>query len=202
MVVDHLEALLFVLQMGASKMEMTSHKIREVGALVLKKTGGLVSSMGGDFDTSKGAFRKTTARAGNRTFIDYKKVPERVKELCAYIAKELTEVKGIEGCYNLAFDAHFQFVSIHPFGDGNGRTARLLMNYIQEFCNQPLTVVFEDDRAEYFKKIEETRDKEDINIFRNFMFAQAKRFFEKEIAFLTKKQKPSKPNSKGLSFIF
>lgn len=202
MTIDHLEALQFVLMLGEQKSEMTVENLRKVGAFVLKRTGGVISSMGGEFDTSKGDFRKATVRAGNRTFMDYKKVPERVEKLCAYINEQLKEVKTIEDCYNLAFDAHFQLISIHPFGDGNGRTSRLLMNYIQEYCNEPITIVFEDDKSTYFKKLEETREKEDINIFRNFMFAQAKRYFEKEIDLLTKKQKSSTPNSKGLSFIF
>jgi Fic family protein len=29
-----------------------------------------------------------------------------------------------------SFDAHFRLVPIHPFGDGNGRTARLLLNLL------------------------------------------------------------------------
>ena len=35
--------------------------------------------------------------------------------------------------YELSFNAHFNLATIHPWVDGNGRAARLLMNYIQ-FC--------------------------------------------------------------------
>ena len=34
-------------------------------------------------------------------------------------------------CHRLSFEAHFRLVTIHPWVDGNGRTARLLMNIIQ-----------------------------------------------------------------------
>jgi Fic family protein len=34
---------------------------------------------------------------------------------------------------NLSFDAHFNLESIPPYYDGNGRTSRLLMNYIQAY---------------------------------------------------------------------
>lgn len=32
--------------------------------------------------------------------------------------------------YELSFNAHLNLVTVHPWVDGNGRTARLLMNYI------------------------------------------------------------------------
>lgn len=37
----------------------------------------------------------------------------------------------------LAFEAHQRLVSIHPFNGGNGRTSRLLMNYVQRYYDQP-----------------------------------------------------------------
>jgi len=45
------------------------------------------------------------------------------------------------------FDAHFQLVSIHPWEDGNGRTSRLLMNYIQHFHNEPLSIENSTDKT-------------------------------------------------------
>ncbi len=44
----------------------------------------------------------------------------------------------------LTFEAHQRLVSIHPFNDGNGRTSRLLMNYVQRYYRQPLTIVFRE----------------------------------------------------------
>jgi Fic family protein len=46
----------------------------------------------------------------------------------------------------LSFDAHQQLVSIHPFNDGNGCTARLLMSFVQHYYDQTLTVVFREDK--------------------------------------------------------
>ncbi|MEO6328537.1 MAG: Fic family protein [Ginsengibacter sp.] len=49
---------------------------------------------------------------------------------------------------NTSIDAHFDLVTLHPFYDGNGRTSRLLMNYLQLQANLPMAIVFKEDKAE------------------------------------------------------
>ena len=61
-----------------------------------------------------------------------------------------TDVKTIE----LAAWTHAEFVKIHPFVDGNGRTSRMLMNY-QLMAGGFLPVsVAKEDRLEYFEALE------------------------------------------------
>jgi Fic family protein len=75
-------------------------------------------------------------------------------------------------------------VSIHPFGDGNGRISRLLMNYILAYFDLPLTIVFKEDRIKYIDALEASRNNEQITIFFKFMFAQYKKFIKKELKIL------------------
>ena len=42
--------------------------------------------------------------------------------------------------------AHYRFEKIHPFGDGNGRIGRLLMNHILWFAGYPVLVIEYKDR--------------------------------------------------------
>lgn len=53
-----------------------------------------------------------------------------------------------------AFEAHFDLVAIHPFADGNGRTARLLMNAILLKGGYPPVLIGPDERAAYIKAID------------------------------------------------
>ena len=55
----------------------------------------------------------------------------------------------------LAGEAHYRFVKIHPFYDGNGRTARLLMNWILLARGYPLTVIPAEARSCYVTSIDE-----------------------------------------------
>ena len=201
MAVDHLAALKFVVALAEEKTALTVELIKELSALVMKTTGSEISSIAGNFDSSKGDFRKVTVRAGITTFMDYKKVPERVSELVDYINLTLPNLDDFIEINHLAFDAHFQLVSIHPFADGNGRISRLLMNYIQQYHKMPLSVVYKEDKQDYFDALQETRIKEDISIFRKFMFSQTEKFLVEQITELSKKQ-ISKSTGKGFSFLF
>ena len=53
-----------------------------------------------------------------------------------------------------AFDAHRRLVAIHPFNDGNGRTARLLMNLILLRAGYPAIAVRPEDRPVYIAALE------------------------------------------------
>ena len=53
-----------------------------------------------------------------------------------------------------AFEAHYRLVSVHPFADGNGRTARLLMNLILMRAGYPPVAIRQEDRRAYLDSLE------------------------------------------------
>jgi len=60
----------------------------------------------------------------------------------------------------LAALAHFRLVDLHPFVDGNGRTARLLMNLILLRNGYPLAVIRNEDRSRYYDLLEKAHQGE------------------------------------------
>lgn len=69
----------------------------------------------------------------------------------------------------LAAWTHAEFVRIHPFVDGNGRTSRLIMNY-QLMRNGFLPVsVNKEDRLEYFNYLEEYAVNSNLELFADFV---------------------------------
>ena len=181
MVKDHNNALLFVVEQANRKTDISSDLIRKINEKVMKTTGGIINTMAGSYDSSLGEFRKSMVHVGARYFSNYQKVPSEVNELANDINIKINDLKDSVSIHNLAFDAHYKLVSIHPFADGNGRTSRLLGNFILHYHKQPLVVVFKEDKIDYFNALEETRRHNDINIFRNFMFQQQTKYFEKEL---------------------
>lgn len=181
MVVDHFHALQFVVGEAEKKRKLSSEFIQEISTLVMKNTGGVVNTVLGNYNIAQGEFRMGTVRAGTRTFPDYKKVPDLVDQLCRETNEKLKLVRTFEEKCSLAFQVHFKLVSIHPFGDGNGRTSRLLMNYIQAFWGLPLSIVFQQDRIRYINALEASRAKESEKPFLDFMYSQYSKFLKKEI---------------------
>lgn len=65
----------------------------------------------------------------------------------------------------VAADAHFKLVSIHPFVDGNGRTARLLMNLILIINGYPMAIIRNEDRIGYLDAVNIGQTKGDLEMF-------------------------------------
>ncbi len=180
MVKDHYNAFLKIKQDSLIKRKISIDFIREINALVMKSTGGSTSTISGNFDTSTGDLRLAQVYVDKKYFPDFAKVPKLLQDLVDEINKRIDNVSGDE-IIKLAADIHYNFVNIHPFGDGNGRTTRLLMNYIQLYHNEPLIKIFTEDRAEYIDSLNETEEKEDLNIFRDFICCQQIKFYESEL---------------------
>ncbi len=196
MVTDHYAALLFVLENAKNKTPITPIFLKEINAKVNKSAGQVRQTAPGVCDDTKGDFRLGNVTAGSTYFVNYDKVPKMTDELCASLQHKIEEVKGnTEAIYQLSFDAHFYLVTIHPWFDGNGRTSRLLMNYIQAYHQQPPSLIFIEDKAYYIEALLETRRIDNINIFRNFMCSQHIKYLEQEI------EKYNQRN-KGISFVF
>ncbi len=199
--IDHLAALKLVVKWASQKEPLTVPLIQSINACVMKQTGSVYNTAFGTIDATSGAFRKGNVRAGNSYFVNYDKVPGLVNKLCEVLTNKMQLAHEAQEQLFLSFDAHFDLVTIHPFYDGNGRTSRLLMNFIQQYFGLPMGIVFKDDKAAYFDALIQTRDAEDLSIFRQFMLQQYIRFLTQEIQLFSKANE-GKEKSGGFSFVF
>ncbi|NBV06771.1 MAG: Fic family protein [Proteobacteria bacterium] len=98
-----------------------------------------------------GIYRRVPVRISGSAIVlpNPRKVQTLMDDFISWIENE-TKMHAVE----LAAEAHYRFVTIHPFIDGNGRTARLLMNMILMMHGYPPAIIRKNDRLAYIKSLE------------------------------------------------
>lgn len=81
-------------------------------------------------------------------------VPIKMRELVQWFNANKSKLHIVE----LTSLLHHRLVHIHPFFDGNGRTARLLMNVLLMQSGYPLAIVLKNDRKKYYRVLEQADD--------------------------------------------
>lgn len=200
---DLKEAYEKAIEWARSHAPITIEMLVSLSAMVMKNTGREYKTMLGEFSSARGELRllNVTAGVGGRSYMNYSKVPVKLAEFCKQLneAREKAFGKSIDELYQLTFDAHYHLVTIHPWADGNGRMARLVMNMLQfEFGLVP-TKILRGDKEEYIKALVATREDDDLSIFRSFMSAMMERNLSAEInAYLQSVGEPEEDKEKPL----
>ncbi len=204
MVIDHYNALQFIVASAKEKRELTIDFLKEINAKVNAHDVSFHDNILGKVFYNSGEFRNARVKAGSTLFDDHDKAIANIQRLVIDLNKKNTsptelvteplehtlKVKRsaeserlIQKIYELSFEAHFQIVSIHPWFDGNGRTSRLVMNFIQEFHNCPKTIIFKEDKAQYIEAIIKSREENNINAFIEFSLQQAIKHLQKQLLY-------------------
>ena len=170
---DHARALDLALERADARQLPGPAFLRELAGAVMRSTGRLTNTALGTVDPTRGDLRRNNVFiVGASSFPNAQKVPALVATLVGELRERMPAAITLLEQLELAFEAHQRLVSIHPFNDGNGRTSRLLMNYVQRYYGQPLTIVFREDRQAYFEALEQSRVAEDLAVFLDFMRGQ------------------------------
>ena len=127
-------------QAEKKKYQLSEHDLLELHRLILQRID----------DSYAGRYRSVPVRiAGSRVIMPNPvKVPDLMKKYFVWLG-EGTKNKVLQAC-----EAHYRLVSIHPFTDGNGRTARLVMNLLLLCAGYPPIIVRKEDRHEYLMSLE------------------------------------------------
>lgn len=139
--INHRDAIEFVENLAARSGAITERNVREIHGLVLKQIDNEYS----------GRYRDIQVRITGSSH-----TPPSHLQLDTLMDKFAGErlVRNQEHPVVRAALAHFGLVDIHPFVDGNGRTARLLMNLILIKEGYFPAVILKNDRQKYYRTLE------------------------------------------------
>lgn len=158
---NHANAYDFILGQATGKNKITEQTALQIHKLILS----------GIDDMNAGFYRSVRVRIlGLQTILPNPvKVPELMKEFGAWLTS------AEENSIDKAIEAHYRLVSIHPFVDGNGRTARLLMNLILMQDGYCPIIIRPIDRKRYLSALETRQTKDNVTPYTNFMLAALNR---------------------------
>ncbi|MDD3382370.1 MAG: Fic family protein [Bacilli bacterium] len=148
-IVNHKKALEFIVDLINQEKVFTEDLLKDTHQILMESI------------TEGGLYRNVDIRVNgsSHTPPSHLKVYDRMKKLF-----ETIDTPTDDPLY-LAVYVHLQLYKIHPFLDGNGRLARLVLNYIL-LKNQLSPIIFKsDDYAEYFRCMEEFKVNKDIEPF-------------------------------------
>lgn len=155
--INHAEAFDFIQTLAHKKrQDLTARDILDIHSIILNKID----------DTNKGRYRTVAVRLrGSETILPN---PLKVSRLMEEFIEWL-QSNNSDHPVKIASDAHFKLVSIHPFVDGNGRTARLLMNLLLMQAGYPPAIVRKEDRNKYINSLEQGQTKDNLSNYYDLM---------------------------------
>jgi len=125
---------------------LTESDIRNLHRLVMRRSAPHIAGSYADNP------RYVRTETGRHSFPTPAEIPALMGDFAAWLA---TASFGGSETPATAFTAHLRLVGIHPFNDGNGRTARLLMNLILIRGGYPPVAVRPEDRLEYIGALQQ-----------------------------------------------
>ena len=164
-----------MLDLASHKQPLTQTAIRDLNRLALAKTH---PEWGGEYRTLEVHPAKTDFNPYSEPF-DIRPEMDELIEWSRTAQKELHPVQ-------YAADLHYKFVTIHPFRDGNGRTARLLMSLALTESGYPVVNIMPDkeSREKYMEVLLESQKEKDPTKFEDLVGDYTKRTLEKRIKIL------------------
>ena len=122
-----------------SKLTLDERVIKKIHSFILRNID----------ESQAGVYRTTAVRILGAVHIPPNplKIPMLMQEFLTWYY----EHRYVMPLPELAAYVHYKFVCIHPFVDGNGRTARLLMNLVLMQHGYPPAVILNLDRKKYYR---------------------------------------------------
>jgi Fic family protein len=140
--INHRDAIFYVEEMVRKAEPLSEWQIRNLHRLVLKQID----------DENAGVYRKLNVSVAGARHVppDLLLVPEHMAALMSWYKSEAAALHPVVRAAKL----HVDFVRIHPFVDGNGRTARLLLNLELLKAGFPAVVIPVARRLAYYEALD------------------------------------------------
>ncbi len=144
-------------ELARQETPLTESDVRNLHKLVMQRSAPEIA---GQYASLPRYVRTETAR---HAFPSPAEVPALMRDFAGW----LTTAPNTP---DTAFTAHRRLAGIHPFNDGNGRTARLLMNLALIRGGYPPVAVRPEDRLEYIRSLQQEQAGQGADSFNALLY--------------------------------
>lgn len=169
---DHFEAFEYMVQNLQHPLDETL--LKEINRRVTSHTLAYRAP-----DATPGEYTTTDMAAGDTVFGDHEELIARVPRLLE--STEQTIVSAATHPMVVAARFHGFYEYLHPFRDGNGRTGRLVSNYILLRMGHPLLIIPSESRQEYIAALRMIRTEATDEHLVRFFFKMAVKRMQEEM---------------------
>ena len=168
---DHYDAIRYVRELARQETPVTESDVRSLHKLVMQRSAPNIAGQYADLP------RYVRTEIGRYSFPSPAEVPALMGDFAAWIATA-------PNTPDMAFTAHRRLVDIHPFNDGNGRTARLLMNLVLIRGGYPPVAVRPEDRIEYIRTLQQEQAGQGAESFNALLYRRLDATLEEYVSAL------------------
>ena len=184
---DHFEAFEYMMQ--NTQHPIDEELLKEINRRVTRHTLSYHAP-----EAIAGEYTTTDMTAGDTVFGDHKELIARVPKLLESTEEAIVAANVHPMILAARFHGFYEY--LHPFRDGNGRTGRLVSNYILLRMGHPLLIIPSENRKEYIAALRMIRTEATDEHLIRFFFKMATRRMEEEL-------KQKKANTKRFTtFLF
>lgn len=184
---DHFEAFEYVIQNAQHPLDEAL--LKEINKRVTLHTISYRSP-----EAIPGEYTTTDMAAGDTVFGDHEQLIAKVPKLLESTEKAIASAAVHPMILAARFHGFYEY--LHPFRDGNGRTGRLVSNYILLRSGHPLLIIPSEARQEYISALRMIRTEATDEHLVHFFFKMAMRRMEDEL-----KQKAAN-TKRFMTFVF
>ncbi|MBE9064350.1 Fic family protein [cf. Phormidesmis sp. LEGE 11477] len=148
-VVGHKEAIDYIESLSQAESPIGEWEIRQIHALVTRKIS----------PDEAGRYRQLDVKAAGTDYVypPYYLLPGLMNEFVQWLQTAGRQTHPVL----YASEAHYRFVSVHPFADGNGRTGRLLLNLLLLRAGFPIVSISNERRTDYIDALSAAQQSQD-----------------------------------------
>ena len=183
--VDHFKAFEYVF--NSLQHPLNEELLKETNRLVTQNTLTYKAP-----DAVPGEYTTEDMVAGDTVFGNHERLIAQVPHLLESTEKAL---QGNAHPMIVAARFHGYFEYLHPFRDGNGRTGRLISNYILLRKGHPLLVIYKEERNKYIAALRQIRTEGTDEHLTHF-------FLDCAISHMREAMNQKRHNSRLMSFLF